>query len=137
MKRKGGWCFDKAVVFALAVVLAVSFVAVAAYTAGEKKAEMTAFPQGEGVRGSGPGATKAVVWDNGMQYENLLSAQIESDPSGLISEPADDFQFATDQMVNDVHWIGGYFSGPPNVGDFDWRVTFYNDDGSGNKPGAV
>jgi hypothetical protein len=123
--------------FAIVALLVVSFVAIAAYTAGERKAELTAFPKGEGIRGSGPGATKAVVWDNGMHYENLLAAQIESDPSGIDAEPADDFEFATDQLVNDVHWIGGYFSGPPNDGDFDWRVTFYNDDGTGTKPGAV
>jgi hypothetical protein len=137
MKKKESWCFEKIAVLALAVVLAVSFVAMAAYTAGEKKAEITAFPKGEGIRGSGPGATKGVVWDNGMWYENLLTAQIESDPAGLDSEPADDFMFDVDQLVNDVHWIGGYYNGPPNDGDFDWRVTFYNDDGTGTRPGAV
>ena len=137
MKKKEGWCFERVMVLALAVVLVVSFVAIAAYTAGEKKAEMTAFPKDEGIRGSGPAASKDVVWDNGMWYENLLTAQIESFAGGLDSEPADDFEFPTDQLVNDVHWIGGYWNGPPNDGDFDWRVTFYFDDGSGTTPGAV
>ncbi len=123
----------------MAMALVVSFVAIVAYTAGEKKAEITAFPGGEGIRGSGPGATKAVVWDNGMHYDNMLTAQDEDDPppAGLDSEPADDFMFPTDQVVNDVHWIGGYWNGPPNDGDFDWRVIFYDDDGTGTKPGAV
>jgi hypothetical protein len=45
--------------------------------------------------------------------------------------------FPTDQMVNDVHWIGGYWNGPPDDGDFDWTVRFYTDDGTGTKPGAL
>ena len=135
MKKKEGWCFEKLVIFALAVVLLVSFVTIAAYTAGEKKAGMTVSPVGEGVRSSGPGATKAVVWDNGMGYDNGWHAQ--DDPvAGIDALPADDFMFATDQLVNDVHWLGGYWNGPPNDGDFDWRVTFYSDIGDA-MPGVV
>jgi hypothetical protein len=81
--------------------------------------------------------SRAVVWDNGMNYTGLLSAQQESDPTGLDTEPADDFLFSVDQLVNDVHWIGGYWSGPPDDGNFDWTVRFYSDDGSGTKPGAL
>jgi len=79
---------------------------------------------------------KGVVWDNGMQYDNGGASQ--DDPiSGLDPILADDFQFATDQLVNDVHWIGGYWGGPPDDGNFDWRVIFYNDFGDGTKPGAA
>jgi hypothetical protein len=137
MKKRESLCFKKLVLLGTALALVVSFVAIAAYTTGEKIAEMTAFPRGEYVKGSAVGATKFVLWDNGMDYNNLLTAQIESDPSGIISEPADDFQFDADQVVSDVHWIGGYYNGPPVDGDFDWQITFYNDFGDGTKPGTV
>ncbi|MGB2769173.1 MAG: hypothetical protein WBC88_05545, partial [Candidatus Zixiibacteriota bacterium] len=45
MKKKKGWCFEKAVVFALAVVLVVSFVALAAYATDGEEARMTTGPQ--------------------------------------------------------------------------------------------
>ena len=38
--------------------------------------------------------------------------------------------------MRDVHWIGGYFV-PGTDGDFDWEITFYNDNGTGNQPGSV
>jgi len=79
---------------------------------------------------------RAVVWDNGMNYEALAAAQYDDniDPP-LDPEPADDFIFDVDQMVNDVHWIGGYWNGPPDDGDFDWTIRFFADDGTGNGPG--
>jgi hypothetical protein len=83
------------------------------------------------------GDSRAVVWDNGMAYVGILTAQQEAIPDGLDSEPADDFMFASDQLVNDVHWIGGYWNGPPDDGDFDWIVRFYGDDGTGTQPGAL
>jgi len=77
--------------------------------------------------------SRAIVWDNDMTYVGLLTAQIETE---IVSEPADDFIFDVDQPVNDVHWIGGYWSGPPDDGDFDWQITFYDDDG-GTMPGLA
>jgi len=80
---------------------------------------------------------KGVVWDNGMSYIGLLASQ--DDPiSGLDPIEADDFMFEADQLVGDVHWIGGYWEEgqPPYDGNFDWEITFYNDFGDGTKPGA-
>jgi len=80
--------------------------------------------------------SRAVVWDNGMWYTALGTAQIDA-AVPFESEPADDFMFDENQSVNDVHWIGGYWNGPPDDGDFDWKVTFYADFGDGTKPGAL
>ncbi len=81
--------------------------------------------------------SREVVWDNGMWYAWQITAQVESYEGGRDSEPADDFLFNADQLVNDVHWIGGYFSSHSQDGDFDWRITFYSDDGTGTKPGTL
>jgi len=80
--------------------------------------------------------SRAVVWDNGMGYSALGTAQIDA-AVPFESEPADDFMFDEDQPVSDVHWIGGYWNGPPDDGDFDWKVSFYADFGDGTKPGAL
>ncbi len=80
--------------------------------------------------------SRAIVWDNDMTYTGMLTAQIEDFVGGVDSEPADDFSFDVDQYVNDVHWVGGYYNGPPDDGDFIWRISFYDDIG-GTQPGAL
>jgi len=77
-----------------------------------------------------------VIWDNGMNYNNMGSTQNDTNMS-LVSLIADDFIFTENQTVRDVHWIGGYWNGPPDDGDFDWEIIFYNDNGTGNQPGTV
>jgi hypothetical protein len=127
--------FEILVILAIAIVLIVSSIAITGNTSDGQKAERTTRTEdGKTHRWINP-ISKGVVWDNGMHYDGLLSAQ--DDPvEGLDSEPADDFMFDVDQPVSDVHWIGGYWS-PPEDYDFDWRVTFYDDFGDGTKPGAV
>jgi len=82
--------------------------------------------------------SRAVVWDNGSTFEGIAASQVDItlDP---ILDPlvADDFLFDADQLVNDIHWIGGYWNGPPDDGDFDWEIIFYDDFGDGTKPGTV
>jgi hypothetical protein len=139
MERKKQSSFTKLVIFASAVVLLVSFVAINTNTTGEQtKITKTAVtdPSQVYVRSWAGAGSKDVVWDNGMHYENLLTAQMDASLP-LVSEPADDFMFEVDQLVNDVHWIGGYYSGPPDDGDFNWKVTFYRDFGDGTKPGTI
>jgi hypothetical protein len=135
MRNKEGWCFERPAILGIAMMLVLLFVAMTVYTTAELKPEMTTrLKDGKTQRWINP-ISKGVVWDNGMHYDGLLSAQ--DDPvEGLDSEPADDFMFDVDQPVSDVHWIGGYWS-PPEDYDFDWRVTFYDDFGDGTKPGAV
>jgi hypothetical protein len=76
-----------------------------------------------------------VVWDNGMNYNNMGSTQNDTTIL-LVSLIADDFIFTEKQTVRDVHWRGGYY-GPAEDGDFDWEIIFYNDNGTGNQPGTV
>ena len=73
-----------------------------------------------------------VVWDNGMSYHGMGSAQDDTQYP-LLSEMADDFKFTGNQGVNDVHWIGGYWNGDP--APFDWRIRFYKE--SGGAPGNL
>ena len=76
-----------------------------------------------------------VVWNNGLALAGLVSAQ-EEDVYNLDSVPADDFLFEEDTDVYGLFYIGGYWN-PMGVAKFDWNISFYNDDGSGWKPGAV
>jgi hypothetical protein len=73
-----------------------------------------------------------IVWDNGMDYVSLLAAQ-EDTSYPFDFHCADDFQFAEDQLVHDVHWIGGYWNGAPIEGE--WGIRFFEDDGG--VPGDV
>jgi len=130
MKKKEGWYFERLVILTIAIALVAS-VGMTAYTA-----EITTHVRDANVHGWANPISKAIVYDNGMDYIGLAASQ--DDPiSGLDPIEADDFMFDQDQLVNDVHWIGGYWNGPPDDGNFDWRVIFYNDFGDGTKPGAV
>jgi uncharacterized repeat protein (TIGR01451 family) len=86
-------------------------------------------------QGSANGARGAVVWDNGMDWDiGLMSAQMdEAYPYDCFV--ADDFHFEADTEVTDVHWIGGYWNGDP--AEFDWCISFYMDDGSGEAPAGM
>lgn len=77
-----------------------------------------------------------IVWDNDMSYLGLIRAQYDSNIP-LDCYPADDFHFTEDTQVNDVHWVGGYWFGDYQQGDFDWIIKFYEDRGDGNAPGSV
>jgi len=83
-------------------------------------------------------STKAIVWDNGMtDYDGLAASQYDN---VLLFDAltADDFEFSEDIEVMDVHWIGGYWNGPPDTGYFDWIVMFYEDSaGLGLAPGDI
>jgi len=76
-----------------------------------------------------------IVWDNNMSYLGLIRAQYDSSIP-LDCYPADDFHFTEDTQVCDVHWVGGYWFGNYQQGDFDWVIKFYEDRGDGNAPGA-
>jgi len=79
------------------------------------------------------GSKGIVVWDNGMTFTGVLAAQ-EDTTLPLDAHPADDFYFAVDTTVGDVHWGGGYYYGA--AGSMDWAIEFCEDDGTGNFPGA-
>jgi hypothetical protein len=73
-----------------------------------------------------------ILWDNGMSYVGMASAQ-DDQAYPFLSELADDFHFDEDTEVVDVHWVGGYWNGV--TAPFDWRIRFYED--AGNVPGAL
>jgi len=87
-------------------------------------------------RGLTPRSLEPVGWDNGMDYDYLLAAQLDKDYP-FYAYPADDFLFDEDVEVCSVHWIGGYWGGNYQSGDFDWNISFYYDRGDGEAPGEV
>jgi len=129
---------QKVMLASLGVILVLAVVLIAATGERDPAISLTSGPSGGSGEFVPKGAhdSRAVVWDNGMWYIALGTAQIDA-AVPFESEPADDFMFDEDQSVNDVHWIGGYWNGPPDDGDFDWKVSFYADFGDGNKPGAL
>ena len=81
--------------------------------------------------------SKDIVWDNGMTYMSMGASQLDTAYPFDVTL-ADDFEFAEDIEVSDVHWIGGYWNGPPDDGDFDWVIIFYEDSsGLGLAPGDM
>ena len=85
--------------------------------------------------GSGTSATEGLAWDwdNGMEFISLGAAQ-RDDSYPFYCYIADDFQFEKDTYINEVSWIGGYWGGDP--AEFDWRIAFMYDDGSGKAPNS-
>jgi uncharacterized repeat protein (TIGR01451 family) len=77
-----------------------------------------------------------VVYDNSMHYTGLGASQNDTGDPNFQPFCADDFIFEFDTLVSDVHWIAGYWNGPPDDGNFDWEIKFYEDFGDGSKPGT-
>jgi hypothetical protein len=109
------------------------------YGADETKLTVGSRPLTSPVADAGQsGATKDIVWDNGMtDYDGIAASQYDNViPFDALT--ADDFEFGEDVEVSDVHWIGGYWNGPPDTGYFDWVVVFYEDSASlGLAPGEI
>ena len=84
-----------------------------------------------------PTGRDPVIYDNGLDYVAMAASQFDD---SFAFEPilADDFVLsAPDTIVTDVHWIGGYWNGPPDDGDFDWEITIYANELFGVGPAAV
>jgi hypothetical protein len=91
-------------------------------------------PINKGDNYSFPDIVKTVVWDNGMHYEGIHSTQYDGDyPFDCFQ--ADDFLFVESTLVDGVYWHGGYWGGDPKP--FDWCISFYLDDGSGQFPDGL
>jgi hypothetical protein len=74
-----------------------------------------------------------IVWDNNMDYDNLVAAIEPQTPVNIDVYPADDFQFETLTYVTGVRWIGGYIDYNPET--WNWCIDIYFDDGTGDFPG--
>jgi len=80
--------------------------------------------------------SRDIVFDNGMSVYHGLAASQYDNAINLDPLTADDFVFWEDTEVSDVHWIGGYWDGPPDDGNFGWAIIFYEDSGGlGLAPG--
>jgi hypothetical protein len=82
-----------------------------------------------------------LIWDNTIGVHGVSGGIIVSDlrPDGDAT-PADDFQLDAQKTVNHVVWQGGYFQvelaqGYKDYG-WSWNIIFWNDDGTGEKPGG-
>ena len=83
------------------------------------------------------GRTKGdLMWNNNMSYEGLFASQWDE---VLVFDAiiADDFLFEEETLVDDLHWIGGYWNTNYLEGNFNWTITFYNDRGDGEAPGET
>jgi hypothetical protein len=123
-----------------AVVLLIAFAmlfSTVALADTQTKQDQITLTSGES-SGEGAGARGTVVWDNGMNYDNLGASQ-EDTNYPLTAEIADDFHFEEDTEVCDVHWVGGYWNDDVNYNQvhWPWKITFYYDDGSGERPGNL
>jgi hypothetical protein len=118
-----------AVVLLIAVAMVFSTVAIAD-TQTEGTIELSTNHSG-----SANGATRGIVWDNGLDYDVGLMAAQNDEAYPFSCYEADDFHFEEDTEVQDVHWVGGYWNGAP--AEFDWCISFYMDDGSGQAPAGM
>lgn len=127
----------KVMTLLVVMIFAVGLVAVSAAVEPTISSSSGEF-RGMRALGASPGGGASgynVVWDNGMNYDNMGSTQNDTNYP-FVSLIADDFIFTENQIVRDVHWRGGYYI-PAEDGDFDWEITFYTDNGTGNQPGTV
>jgi hypothetical protein len=86
--------------------------------------------------------TRDLVWDNSLGYHGYLGGIIVATVRAEgIAWPADDFQLDSAATVDSLIWQGGYFQCQLATGqhdyNWDWRVLFWSDDGTGNYPGSV
>jgi hypothetical protein len=84
-----------------------------------------------------PGSKQGIIWDNVMDYSYGLGATQWDETISFDALIADDFMLDANLQVTRVDWLGGYWGGPPDDGDFNWEVVFYYDFGDGTKPGAT
>jgi uncharacterized repeat protein (TIGR01451 family) len=123
MKKK----FYGAVVLFIAAAMIFSTVGIANTELKEGQIEISTTQKGSANPTLGP-----IVWDNGMEDWDGLAATQWDETIQFDCHVADDFHFEVDTEVFDVHWIGGYWNGDP--AEFDWCISFFKDDGSGEAP---
>jgi uncharacterized repeat protein (TIGR01451 family) len=74
-----------------------------------------------------------IVWDNDMDFDNLVAAIQPINPVNIDVYPADDFQLEAISYVTGVIWIGGFIDTEPEP--LDWCIDIYLDEGTGELPG--
>ena len=125
--KKRKYILEEAGALLIVAALVISMAAATATTNNEQP-ELTLTTEAT------QGIFQNIVWDNGMDYIGLGAAQWD-EPGQFDAYCADDFLFEEPVEVCDVHWIGGYWNGDP--AEFDWGISFYLDDGTGNAPVGI
>jgi hypothetical protein len=141
MKNRKERQIGKLVIIAVVAMVIVASLGIMAYTADKEKPELTTSFKMDLVPASPTSAPSIksadpIIWDNGgtVPGGNVLSSQNDA-LYPFVSQTADDFMFAQDMLVTDVHWWGGFWNGPPDeVEPLDFYIYFYGDDGTGNAP---
>ena len=82
-----------------------------------------------------------VLWDNNVLYWSASYHSQDDPPEDLKqwdSFVADDFIFENETEVKWVYW-GIYYGNAPGGKDYhyNWNITFFEDDGTGNNPGDI
>ena len=85
--------------------------------------------------------SRDLVWDNVVGVHGSLGGIIVATVrTEGIAFPADDFKLTTQKEVTSIYWQGGYFQCQLAQGQmdyhWDWRVLFWTDDGTENRPGT-
>jgi hypothetical protein len=134
----------KAGVLIIGVVIFFSSVAAIATTSDKTNLIAPVYTMDIPIRIAKLGASSNVLWDNWNEnWSGGIAAQHEppGTPDRLDAFPADDFMFDEETAVYRVFWGGDYFNcnlvGGPKDYHFDWNITFFEDDGTGNNPGNV
>jgi hypothetical protein len=95
----------------------------------------------QGINSGAAPLTRDLVWDNVVGVHGSLGGIIVATVrTEGIAFPADDFQLGSEATVESIFWQGGYFQCQLAQGQmdyqWDWRVIFWSDDGTGDHPGS-
>lgn len=130
----------------IGVLLIFSSVTVMATTSEKTDLTASSIKIDTPIRNSGPCLFQdnVILWDNYvMSWNTAYHAQDDppEEPEQWDSFVADDFMF---EEETEVHWIFwqiyyGYCNNAEGPKDyhFDWNITFFEDDGTGNNPGDI
>ena len=127
----------------IGVLLIFSSVAVMATTSEKTDLTASSIKIDTPIRNSGPCQLQdnVILWDNFvLDWTTAYHAQDDppEEPEQWDSFVADDFMF---EEETEVHWVFWqiYYGYAPGGKDYhyDWNITFFEDDGTGNNPGDI
>ena len=81
-----------------------------------------------------------ILWDNYVLTWNIAYHSQDDppeEPEQWDSYVADDFMFDEETTVKWIFWQIYYGYAPAKDYHYDWNITFFEDDGTGNSPGAI
>ena len=81
-----------------------------------------------------------ILWDNNALYWSI-GYHSQDDPPEDVKQwdsfVADDFIFENETEVKWIFWQIYYANAPGKDYHYDWNITFFEDDGTGNNPGDI